>query len=120
MVSLKKQFLSVVALVVLCCVPISRVDAQFVQQGNKLVGTGAVANPYVAEGSSVALSADGNTAIIGGFYDNNLLGAAWVFTRTGGVWSQQGGKFVGNDVTGNGNVGFGITASISADGNTAI
>jgi hypothetical protein len=34
------------------------------------------------QGSSVALSADGNTAIVGGFYDNTGAGAAWVFTRS--------------------------------------
>ena len=38
--------------------------AQFVQQGSKLVGTGAVGS--AVQGSSVAASADGNTAIVGG------------------------------------------------------
>jgi hypothetical protein len=28
----------------------------------------------------VSLSADGNTAIVGGFFDNGEVGAAWVFT----------------------------------------
>jgi hypothetical protein len=36
-------------------------------------------------GWSVALSADGNTAIVGGFQDNSDTGAAWMFTRSGGV-----------------------------------
>jgi hypothetical protein len=44
---------------------------------------------------SVALSADGNTAIVGGQYDNVNVGAAWVFTRTGGAWSQEDTKLVG-------------------------
>jgi len=30
---------------------------------------------------SVALSADGNTAVVGGPYDNNFVGAAWVFVQ---------------------------------------
>src|SRR5262249_49591454 len=47
----------------------------------KLVGTGAVGAPE--QGFSVALSADGNTAVVGGFGDNNSAGAAWGFTRTG-------------------------------------
>ena len=34
-----------------------------------------------ALGVSVSLSADGNTAIVGGFADDTLKGAAWVFTR---------------------------------------
>jgi hypothetical protein len=71
--------------------------AQFTQQGPKLVGTGAVNSPLPAEqGISVALSADGNTAIVGGHVDNSGTGAAWVYTRSGGVWSQQGSKLVAN------------------------
>src|SRR5271168_1541823 len=66
--------------------------AQFTQQGPKLVGSGAVG--AAQRGNSVALSADGNTAIMGGQGDNSETGAAWVFTRSGGVWTQQG-KLVG-------------------------
>jgi hypothetical protein len=40
-------------------------------------------------GSEVALSADGDTALIGGFGDNSDTGAAWVFTRGAGGWSVQ-------------------------------
>jgi hypothetical protein len=87
-----------------------------VQQGNKLVGTGAAASAY--EGSSVSLSADGNTAIVGGDVDSNYAGAAWVFTRSGGVWSQQGTKLVGTDTVGSAAQGHSV--SLSADGNTAI
>lgn len=53
-----------------------------------------------SQGYSVALSADGNTAIVGGNDDNSQLGAAWVFTRTGGVWAQQGPKLVGTGAVG--------------------
>jgi len=75
--------------------------AQFVQQGPKLVGTGAVGPAN--QGQSVALSADGNTAIVGGPADfpNTIRadnpGAAWVYTLTDGVWTQQGSKLVAND-----------------------
>jgi hypothetical protein len=48
--------------------------------GSKLVGSGAV-GPNVYEGFSVALSGDGNTAIIGGEGDNGGTGAAWVFVQ---------------------------------------
>ena len=65
----------------------------FTQQGPKLVGTDAVGG--AGQGASVALSGDGNTAILGGPGDNGGVGAAWVFTRSGGVWSQQGTKLVG-------------------------
>jgi hypothetical protein len=47
------------------------------QRGPKLVGTGAVGS--AAQGVSVALSADGSTAIVGGYDDNSGTGAAWVF-----------------------------------------
>jgi hypothetical protein len=60
--------------------------AQFTQQGPKLVGTGTT--QYGNFGASVALSADGNTAIVGN-------GGAWVFTCSGGVWTQQGQTLVG-------------------------
>lgn len=33
------------------------------------------------QGSSVAISGDGNTAIVGGRADNNSVGAAWVFAQ---------------------------------------
>jgi hypothetical protein len=46
------------------------------QQGAKLVGAGAVGN--AVQGRSVALSADGNTAIVGGSGDNGFVGAVWV------------------------------------------
>jgi hypothetical protein len=71
--------------------------AQFTQQGPKLVGTGAVGSAN--EGWSVALSGDGNTAIMGGSVDNSLTGAAWVYTRSNGVWTQQGSKLVGTGLT---------------------
>jgi hypothetical protein len=86
------------------------------QLGDKLVGTGAVGN--AAQGISVALSADGNTAIVGGPGDNTNAGAAWVFIRSGGVWSQQGGKLVGSGAVGGAQQG--ISVALSADGNTAI
>ncbi|HEY2416317.1 MAG TPA: hypothetical protein VGH84_00240 [Steroidobacteraceae bacterium] len=41
-------------------------QSQFTQQGPKLVGTGVVGPYNGMEGSSVSLSADGNTAIMGG------------------------------------------------------
>jgi FG-GAP repeat len=53
--------------------------AQFTQQGPKLVGADAVAGSR--QGRSVALSTDGNTAIVGGLGDNSYVGAAWVFTQ---------------------------------------
>src|SRR5262245_22849771 len=65
--------------------------ADLAQQGSKLVGTGAGPGS-ASQGSSVSVSADGNTALVGGDNDNNAAGAVWVFTRSGGVWTQQGSK----------------------------
>jgi hypothetical protein len=90
--------------------------ADFAQQGSKLIGNGAVGN--ASQGWSVSVSADGNTAIVGGRTDNGSAGAAWVYTRSGGVWSQQGSKLVGTGAVGNAIQGFSV--ALSADGNTAI
>ncbi len=63
----------------------TRSGGVWTQQGDKLVGTGAIEAPNyygVYQGSSVAISADGNTAILGGPGDNSQNGAAWVFVAT--------------------------------------
>jgi hypothetical protein len=86
------------------------------QQGKKLVGSSAVGT--ARQGMSVALSADGNTAIVGGWSDANMTGAAWVFARNGDVWKQQGKKLVGSGAVGSARQGTSV--ALSADGNTAI
>ncbi|MGA2163451.1 MAG: hypothetical protein ABSH36_03170 [Solirubrobacteraceae bacterium] len=114
----------------------TRSDGVWAQQGEKLVGdcssgcanegTGEIYNAWF--GYNVALSADGNTALIGGFRDNDWRGAAWVFTRSGSSWAQQGEKLVGdctancaNEGTGEAGDGmFGTMVALSADGNTAL
>jgi hypothetical protein len=93
-----------------------RSGAVWTQQGPKLVGSGAVGNAQ--QGRSVSLSADGNTAIVGGYQDNGGAGAAWVWIRNGGVWTQQGPKLIGSGAVGNAQQGRSV--SLSADGNTAI
>jgi len=104
--------------------PAQPVLAQFTQQGPRLVGSGAAGNAN--QGFSVALSADGNTAIIGGPSDNGSpgspplgIGATWVFTRSGGVWTQQGSKLLGSGLE-RGLSNQGASVALSADGNTAI
>jgi hypothetical protein len=90
--------------------------AQYVQQGQKLVGSGGIGQSF--QGYSTALSADGNTAIVGGYFDNESVGAAWVFVRSNGVWTQEGSKLVGAGATGNAEQG--VSVALSADGSTAI
>jgi len=86
------------------------------QQGNKLFVQGSVGN-LIHLGVSVFLSRDGNTAIIGGDGDNGGQGAAWVFTRSEGVWTQQT-KLVGTGASGN--AFQGISVAISGSGKTVI
>jgi hypothetical protein len=94
----------------------TRSGSVWTQQGEKLTGKGEIAGG--AFGVAVALSKDGNTALIGGFLDNTQVGAAWVFTRSESKWTQQGGKLTGKGESGKG--GFGINDSLSGDGNTAV
>lgn len=92
----------------------TRSGSSWTQQGSKLVGTGYVGSPQ--QGFCISLSADGNTLAVGAFNDNSGNGACWVFTRTAGVWTQQGDKLVGLGVTAGGY--FGRSVALSADGNT--
>jgi FG-GAP repeat protein len=82
---------------------------------NYPVASGFYANGF---GFSVALSGDGNTALIGNGADNQQSGAAWVFTRAGSSWTQQGPKLVPSGERGEGR--FGTALALSADGNTAL
>lgn len=68
-------------------------------------------------GSSVALSADGNRAVIGALHATSGLGAAYFFTRNGRTWTQTS-KF---GVCDGGHLDlFGEQVDISADGQTAL
>ncbi len=81
-----------------------------------LTGAGESGDPWF--GRSVALSADGNTALVGGFVDHSDVGAAWVFVRSGSTWTQQGEKLIGAGESGAGE--FGWSVALSADGSTAL
>ncbi len=71
-------------------------------------------NQYGGFGAGVALSADGKTALIGG--DRETGSGAWVFTRSGETWTQQGGEITG----GGQGKDFGAEVALSGDGNTAL
>lgn len=72
-------------------------------------------------GYSAAISADGQTAIVGAYSaaagGTANAGQAYVYTLSGGVWGGEQ-KIMASDKA-NG-LGFGIDVAISADGNTAI
>ena len=110
---LHKRVHLVLPTIAVCLIALGQANAQFTQQGGKLVGTGGVNSE---QGSSVSLSSDGNTAVVGGDGDN--LGGIWIWTRSGGVWSQQGTELVGTGTVGNSHQGNSV--SLSSDGNTAI
>jgi hypothetical protein len=69
-------------------------------------------------GASVAISADGNTAIVGSPREEDLKGAVRAFVRTGTTWSQLGPKLT--DESSLGEARFGRSVAISADGQTAL
>jgi len=92
-----------------------RIDP-FIQQGEKLTGGGEIGTGQF--GYDVALSGDGSTALVGANGDNNLVGAAWVFTRSGSTWTQQGPKLIASDELGAGQ--FGTSVGLSSDGSTAL
>jgi hypothetical protein len=88
--------------------PVLRPDPQTVVGGNN--GTGF--------GYSVSLSADGDTAMIGGYYENSLHGAVWVTTRSNGTWSTPTKIPFPSDE--NGTARFGSAVALAPDGKTAV
>lgn len=86
-----------------------------------------ISDPYNKGGDqfgfSVALSADGSTALIGAWVTPNLtngtVGRAYVFNRVNGVWSTTPSATFENPLSIPGTQ-FGDTVALSADGSTAI
>lgn len=68
-------------------------------------------------GTSVSISSDGNTAVVGAPAKNLSTGAAYVFTRSGTTWSQQA-KLTAADAAANNF--FGYSVALSSDGATAV
>ena len=86
-------------------------------QQQKLTAKEGTATDADMFGRSVALSLDGNIALVGsGFYADEQ-GAAYIFTRSGGIWSQQQ-RLTASD--GMAMDGFGCSVSLSSDGGTAL
>ena len=82
--------------------------------GTKIVPTNS---PSAVFGSAVALSADGQTALIGAQGMTPDVGAAFIFTQSQGAWKQQ------QTLTGSGEVGFGFfgtAVALASDGQTAM
>jgi hypothetical protein len=109
-----------------------RQNEAWAQQGTKLTGAeppaGSGEEEQCAEefpeeagecafGASVALSADGDTALIGEPSATARPGSAWVFERTGSTWTRSA---VLKGTSGPGEGRFGKSVALSADGETAL
>jgi len=90
-----------------------------IQTPAKLLGTGS-AGTTQQQGTGISLSADGNTLAASGPNDNTLQGAVWIWTQSGGTWTQRGSKLVPSDATTTGTVSFGISVALSANGGTLV
>ena len=88
----------------------------FLPTPQRLIPTGEIGKGSF--GDAVAISADGTTALVGGGGDDNGVGAAWIFVRSGTRWTQQGPKLTGLGEVGKAN--FGAAVAISASGNTVL
>jgi hypothetical protein len=79
--------------------------------------TAAHAAAYNRFGASVALSAEGGTALIGAPEHNSSAGAGYVFTLRGGTWSQNA-LLTASDTLADDD--FGWSVALSAEGGTAL
>jgi hypothetical protein len=89
----------------------TRSGAAWTQQGGVLTGSGG------SFGFSVAVSANGDTALVGAPAADGGAGAAWVFTRSGSIWKRQA------KLTGGGESGaaqFGWSVALSGNGQIAV
>jgi PKD repeat protein len=95
----------------------ARSGSRWTQQGEKLTANDESEREESLLGWSVALSANGDTALIGGWGDNDFSGAAWVFVRSGSTWTQQGAKLTGR---GGDRAWFGFSVALASTGDTAL
>ncbi len=98
-----------------------RSGSGWAQQGPRLTDPEEASSPPQF-GYSVAVSGDGSLVLIGGPADESATGAAWLYTRAGETWSQDGEKLTGAESSGaiprKGK--FGYSVALRADGETAV
>ncbi len=94
----------------------ARSGSNWVPVGSALAGAGEEGEGFF--GHSVALSADGETVAVGAPGDNGKRGGAWVFSRSGAGWAQQGSKITAAGEVSEGR--FGSSVALSGDGHTAL
>lgn len=93
-----------------------RNNGLWTQQGARLLGSGSVGDAF--QGTDVAISADGNTVVVGGSGDNSGIGAAWIFQRQGTGWVQDGLKLIGSGAVGTSRQG--LSVAVSSDGKSVV
>lgn len=81
-------------------------------QQQKLTASDGSANAQF--GRAVAINGDGTIVLVGAEGDDNYTGAAYAFTRSSTVWSQQGTKLKANDAAADSF--FGSAVSLSTNG----
>ena len=80
----------------------------------KITTTDTTPGPYYRDDFGSSVSIDGDNLVIGAIY-NNEKGAAYIFTRSNGVWTEQQ-KIIASD----GSSGDRFGSSVSINGDTAI
>ncbi len=88
----------------------TRTGTTWTQQAKLIASDGENSDEF-----GIAVSLDGNTALIGAMYDNDNgvhSGSAYVFTRTGTTWTQQQKLLPSDGVT---DAQFGISVSLNGD-----
>lgn len=85
---------------------------QLPQYGEMLLGTG-MSGPQIYQGQSVDVSGDGTVAVVGGYLDNNQIGAIWVYSFDGFSFKQLGNKLAPINETAS---QFGFSTAISKNG----
>ena len=91
----------------------TRSGGVWTQEGQTLI-TSATAGT-ARQGTSVALSADGNIAVLGGLANDGGIGAVTAFTRTAGQWTQSK-ELVDNGAV----VKAASSVGLSADGSVVV
>jgi phage gpG-like protein len=82
----------------------------------ELAGKGVGDDSGFGNDESLALSGDGNTAVVGDNEYHGGVGAVWFFTRSRSGWTQDG-EFAGSGGT---DASYGQSVAVSADGTTAL
>jgi hypothetical protein len=93
----------------------NKLDTTWSLQAGPLVGSASTSTSR--QGSSVSISSDGNTLVVGGPGNNGNIGAVWTFKRSNGMWSQIGTQY---SLSSNNPIKFGTSVSISANGENVL